>query len=434
MKFYSTNNPAHIVSAKQAIMTGLAPDRGLYMPVEIPQLPASFFEALKEKSFNEIAIDISKLFFADEIENNEIENLINQAFDFTAPIKQIDQNLFALELFHGPTLAFKDFAAHFMAQIIAYYRKGEKNTLNILVATSGDTGGAVANGFHNVEGISVTILYPQGKVSPLQEKQLTTLGGNVRAIEVAGTFDDCQALVKEAFLDKDVNSKLELTSANSINIARLIPQSFYYLSAVSQLQKLGVKADPIFCVPSGNFGDLCAGVLASKLGMKVEKFIAANNSNDPVVRYLESGKFEPRQTIATISNAMDVGNPNNFPRLLELYGKSLEQLREHVLGASFNDQQTRAEIKNIYNKYNYIVDPHTAVGFLGVEKYQTLHNSEAKVVLATAHPVKFTETMEEVLPGKVTIPEKLEGLMKKQKSATSMPVSYENFKDFLLNN
>lgn len=432
MKFYSTNNKNHIVTAKEAILTGLAPDKGLFMPVEIPKLSSSFLGDISKRSFNEIALEVSKLFFSDEIDNKDLEVLVNRAFNFTAPIKQIDKDLFVLELFHGPTLAFKDFAAHFMAQIISFYRKEEKGTLDILVATSGDTGGAVANGFHNVPGINVTILYPSGKVSPLQEKQLTTLGGNVRALEIQGTFDDCQALVKEAFLDSQVNSKLELTSANSINIARLIPQSFYYFYAVAQLQQHGIKNDPVFCVPSGNFGNLCAGVLASKMGLKVKTFIAANNSNDPVVRFLDSGNFEPRETKATISNAMDVGNPNNFPRLLELYGKSLEELRNHVLGASFDDAHTRSEIKNIYNKYNYISDPHTAVGFLGIEKYKQFTHGAANVVLATAHPVKFTETMEEVLPGKVKIPEQLAGLMTKQKNATLLPASYLRFKDYLL--
>ena len=434
MKFYSTKDSKHIVSAKKAILTGLAPNNGLYMPLGIPKLSEQFFTNLTSYSFNEIALEISKLFFEDEIDKKDLKKIIDKAYNFKAPLKLLDNNLFCLELFHGPTFAFKDFAAHFMAQLISHYRKGEDQVLNILVATSGDTGGAVARGFYKVPGIRVVILYPKNKVSKLQEKQLTTLNENITAIEIEGSFDHCQSMVKQAFLDEALNKEMLLTSANSINIARLIPQSFYYLSAHQQLLKHGIEQSPTYIIPSGNLGNACAGIIANRMGMPVENFVIANNQNNAVTRYLETKEYEVRDTISTISNAMDVGSPNNFPRALELFGNSWDKISKKVFSYSFNDEQTKKEIKRIFEEYNYVVDPHTAVGFLGLEKFKEQNPNCNGVVLATAHAAKFLETMNQVLPkDSIEISDEVNELMNKEKTAHQMSSNYEDFKNYLLN-
>ncbi len=433
MKFYSTKDSKHIVSAKKAILTGLAPNNGLYMPLGVPKLSEQFFTNLTSFSFNEIALEISKLFFEDEIDKKDLKKIIDKAYDFKAPLKLLDNNLFCLELFHGPTYAFKDFAAHFMAQLISHYRKGEDQLLNILVATSGDTGGAVARGFYNVPGIRVVILYPKNKVSKLQEKQLTTLNKNITAIEIEGSFDHCQSLVKQAFLDEELNKKMQLTSANSINIARLIPQSFYYLSAYQQLLKHGIEQEPTFVVPSGNLGNVCAGMVANKMGMPVENFVIAHNLNNAVTRYIETKEYEVKETIPTISNAMDVGSPNNFPRALELFDNSWDKITKKVSSYSFDDEQTKKEIKKVFEEYSYVVDPHTAIGFLGLEKFKEENPDCAGVVLATAHATKFLETMNQVLPeDSIEISDEVKELMSKEKVATELAPNYEDFKQHLL--
>lgn len=435
MKFYSTKDKKHIVNAKQAILTGLAPNNGLYMPLSIPKLSSQFFKNITSLSLNEIALEVSKLFLEDEINSKELEKIVNKAYDFKAPLKLLDRNLFCLELFHGPTFAFKDFAAHFMAQLIGYYRKDENQLLNILVATSGDTGGAVARGFYKVPGIRVVILYPKNKVSKLQEKQLTTLNENIVAIEIEGSFDDCQSLVKQAFLDEELNKEMLLTSANSINIARLIPQSFYYLSAYAQLLENGVKKEPTFVVPSGNLGNVCAGMIANKMGMPVENFVIAHNQNNAVTRYLETKEYEVRETIPTISNAMDVGSPNNFPRALELFDNSWDKISKKVFSASFSDNDTKKEIKRVFNKYDYVIDPHTAVGFLGLEEFKKVNSNCAGIVLGTAHAIKFMETMKEVLPkDSIKISSEVEKLMNREKIASQLSTKYSEFKEFLISN
>lgn len=434
MKLYSTKNKNHLVSMREAILTGLAPNKGLYMPEQIPKLSSSFFKSLEKKSLVEIAFEVSSLFFRDEISNSDLNDIALKAFNFDTQVHTLDESNHILELFHGPTLAFKDFAAHYMAQLISYYRKNEKKELTILVATSGDTGGAVARGFLGVEGINVVILYPSGKVSPLQEQQLTTLGQNITALEVSGTFDDCQRMVKEAFSDKELCKSKELTSANSINIARLIPQSFYYFRAVAQLQELGIHQAPIISVPSGNFGNLTAGVIANKIGLEISHFVASNNCNNTFIRYLDSGNFEPNPSVQTVSNAMDVGDPSNFPRLLELYG-SYEKISQSISGAWFDDDASKEKIKETYNNYNYLVDPHTAVGQLGLESYiKKSKNSAPSLVFATAHPIKFSETMEQVLPNVITQPEEIAELMQKEKKATRINTEYSDLKAFICEN
>jgi threonine synthase len=433
MKLYSTRNNDLVVNVQRAVLEGLAPDRGLYMPSTIPVLDDSFLNSLSQMSFVEIATEVSEKFLGEEISRQDLKGIAERAFNFDAPLLTLDEKTSVLELFHGPTLAFKDFAAHYMAQLVSHFRRDASRDLTILVATSGDTGGAVARGFLGIDGIRVVILYPQGKVSPLQEKQLTTLGHNITALEVKGVFDDCQQMVKEAFVDPDLEGKIDLTSANSINIARLIPQTFYYFRAVAQLAQRGVNEKAIFSVPSGNFGNLTAGLIAKKMGLGIEHFIASSNANDAFVRYLDSSDYSPKPSIATISNAMDVGDPSNFPRLLELHDKSYETVAANIFGKSFSDPQTRDKMKEIYEKYEYVLDPHTAVGFLGLEAFREHTNSNAPgIVLATAHPVKFLETMEEVLPGKVGQPESIKALMNKTKDARLIKNEYGELKEFLL--
>jgi len=431
MQFHSTGNNNLKASLEEAIFRSLPADNGLYMPDHIPELPKEFFDTIHEKSFNEIAVEVAYALLSEDLTREETEAIVNRAFDFIAPVRSLGDDLHVLELFHGPSLAFKDFGARFMAALMSHFlQKSEKN-IHILVATSGDTGGAVAQGFYKVPGIRVTILYPSGSVSELQEKQLTTLGINVQALEVDGTFDDCQYLVKQAFLDSELNTLFNLSSANSINISRLIPQSFYYFFAYAQLVKS--QKPIVFSVPSGNFGNLSAGILAWKMGLPVEKFIAATNINKVVPTYIASGIYQPQPSVATISNAMDVGNPSNFVRMKRLLNDDLESVRERVAGYYFTDEETRDAIRELYTKYGYVACPHTAVAYLGLKKYLEKTNGGINgVFLSTAHPAKFIDLVEETLEQKITIPDSLEILRNREKNAVKMAASYPDFKSWLI--
>lgn len=443
MQLYSTKNINHKVDLKRAVFEGLPPDNGLYMPMSIPQLPASFFEKLPNLSISEIGIEVCKCLFGDTIGASSIKKIVEAAINFPAPVVQLDDQKAILELFHGPSLAFKDFGARFMAQLMSYFNEGEKQDLTILVATSGDTGGAVAAGFYQTPGIRVVILYPSGKVSSLQEKQLTTLGHNISALEVDGTFDDCQALVKQAFLDQELRRKIRISSANSINISRLIPQSFYYFDAYRQVMNLGKEF--VFCVPSGNFGNLTAGLLAHKMGLPVAHFIAATNSNDVVPTYLKEGKYTPRPSIRTISNAMDVGNPSNFARMIDLFatakGRGVptdssiwSNMKDMISGYAFNDTATEKAVLAVKKQYDYTIDPHGAVGYLALESYQKQHPDTLGIILETAHPAKFMEDMERIMGRSIDIPKRLSALKNATKTSTKMGIKYAEFSTWLYNN
>ncbi len=412
MKFYSTNNKSEPVSFKDAVLKGIADDGGLFMPVTIPSLPKEFWNNVEDYSLADIGYNISKLFLKDEISDYDIKEIISKSISFEAPIVKLDDSNYILELFHGPTLAFKDFGARFMANTLSHLNDGKQIT--ILVATSGDTGSAVANGFYEVEGINVVLLYPQNKVSKIQEQQLTTLDKNITALEVEGNFDDCQRLVKTAFLDDDIKNKLKLSSANSINIARLIPQSFYYISAYAQLKRKNSQI--VFSVPSGNFGNLTGGLFAYKMGLPVKNFIASVNLNDVFRNYISTGKYEPKPSIKTISNAMDVGNPSNFARLYKLFGEDYQTIKSLIKSYSFNDEQTKEAMKEVKDKYDYLIDPHGAVGYLGLKKYFEENGSDCPgIILETAHPAKFKDIVDEVLKTDLPLPEELDKCMKKEK-------------------
>ncbi|KAF0158771.1 MAG: threonine synthase [Ignavibacteria bacterium] len=432
MKYYSTNSKNKLFSFEQAVMKGLADDGGLFMPEFIPKFPREFFESIENKSFVEIALEVSKYFIEDEIPQAKLEEIVTEAINFPAPIVEIDKNLFVLELFHGPTLAFKDFGARFMAKTMGYFAQKENSHLNILVATSGDTGSAVANGFYNTPGISVYILYPKGKVSKIQEQQLTTLDKNITALEIDGTFDDCQRLVKSAFVDSELTSKLNLSSANSINIARLLPQSFYYMEAYKQIPD---KARPVVVsVPSGNLGNITAGLLAKKMGLPIHKFIGATNKNDVFTEFIQSGAFNPRASVFTLSNAMDVGNPSNLARIVDLYSNSVSEIRNDIYSATFSDEQTREAIKDVFEKNNYVIDPHGAVGYLALQKFLEENSTQefSAIVLETAHPAKFKDVVEEELNINVEIPERLAACLTKEKRAVELSSDYKSLKEYLL--
>ena len=429
MRLYSTNNKSKFVSLKEAVMKGLPEDNGLFMPEHIPSLPKAFIENLSNYSFKEIGFEICKHLFDGAVPTKDLKEIIDNAITFPAPIVKLDDEKYVLELFHGPSLAFKDFGARFMAQLMSYFNRDEDKELVILVATSGDTGGAVASGFYKAPGIKVVILYPSGKVSPLQEKQLTTLGHNIAALEVDGTFDDCQSLVKQAFLDDDLNSNIRLSSANSINIARLIPQSFYYFEAFKQLSSPTDKT--VFCVPSGNFGNITAGILAKKMGLPIHHFIAATNINDIVPTYLNTQIFSPRASKRTLSNAMDVGNPSNFARMLDLYRSTWNDMKAEISGFAYTDAQTKGGMKEVLGEYNYQIDPHGAVGYLALKEYQASNSDTKGVILETAHPSKFLKDVEEILNTKVEVPERLAILAQKEKVSKRMNVNYEEFKSYL---
>ena len=432
MKYYSTNNPIPKVSLMEAVTKGLASDNGLFMPERIEGFDRHFFENIHKMTFQEIAFEVAKKFFVEDIPEEILKEIVYDAINFDCPLVRVKDSVYSLELFHGPTLAFKDVGGRFMARLLGYFLKGFKREVNVLVATSGDTGSAVANGFFKVPGIKVYVLYPKGLVSDIQEKQFTTLGHNITSLEVDGTFDDCQRLVKSAFLDKELNEAIVLTSANSINVARFLPQAFYYFNAYARLREAGVKGDLVFSVPSGNFGNLTAGLFAKFMGLPVKRFIAANNSNDIVYNYLQTGKYEPRASIATIANAMDVGAPSNFARILELYSHSLEAISMDMVGYRFSDEEIRETMKQVFVDENYMLDPHGAVGYRALKT--DLKNGEVGVFLETAHPAKFTETVESVIgQGTVKLPGKLVEFMKGKKLSIQMSTEFQDFKQFLLN-
>ncbi|MBU2491762.1 MAG: threonine synthase [Bacteroidetes bacterium] len=431
MKFYSTNNENKFVTFKEAVIKGLADDGGLFMPEFIPRFEPSFFKNLENYSFQEIAFDIAIKFIEGEINKEELRSIINRAINFPAPLIKLNDQFSLLELFHGPTLAFKDFGARFMAEIISHL---SQEKLNILVATSGDTGSAVAGGFFGKENINVFLLYPCGKVSEIQEKQLTTWGGNITALEIKGTFDDCQRLVKSAFVDKDLTSRKKFSSANSISIARLLPQIFYYFEAYKQLKDK--RKETIVCVPSGNLGNLTAGLFAKMMGLPIDKFISATNKNDIFTKYINTSLFEPRDSVQTLSNAMDVGNPSNFARILSVYKNTYNKIKNDIYSASFSDEETLNAIKEVYEKYNYIIDPHGAVGYLAVKNYLSEKNIEEvnSIVLETAHPAKFLDTVENAINKKVEIPARLEECFHKEKQSISLSNNYDEFKKYLMDN
>lgn len=431
MKFYSTNNPENFVSLKEAVNKGLAPDQGLYMPEKIPVMPAEFFQELPFMSFQEMGVEIIRALFKEDLTETQIQALVNHTLSFPAPLVQVEEGVYSLELFHGPTLAFKDFGARFCSKLMSMLMAKEERLVRVLVATSGDTGSAVANGFYKVPGVEVIILYPKGKVSKLQEKQFTTLGENIHCLEVDGVFDDCQRMVKEAFLDEELNQKMLLTSANSINIARWIPQCLYYFHAWAQLpdkeKKLAVS------VPSGNFGNIGAGILAERMGLPIDIFVASTNVNKVVPEFLDSGIFEPMPSLATISNSMDVGNPSNFYRLLDLYGNDEAQLKSKMVGYYFSDEETAEALKKVKATTGYLMDPHGAVGYLGLKKFLKGKEEEFQgIFLETAHPGKFQSTVEEVLQESIQLPERLQAFLTKEVKSESMGNDFEEFKGYLL--
>lgn len=431
MRYYSTKHLVPKTDLREAVTQGLAKDNGLYMPERIPTLPASFFETIHEKSFQEIGYTVASAFFGNDLNANDLKKLVYDALNFDVPLVPVRESIYSLELFHGPTLAFKDVGARFMARLLGYFTQQNKGTINVLVATSGDTGSAVANGFYKVPGINVYILYPKGLVSNMQEKQFTTLGENITALEIDGTFDDCQRMVKQAFLDKDLSGALTLTSANSINLSRLLPQSFYYFYAYAQLSP-NEREKVIFSVPSGNFGNLCAGLIAKRMGLPVHRFIAATNINDIVPQYLDNGCFSPRASKSTIANAMDVGNPSNFDRILDLYENSYDAICKDMVGYSYTDDKIRETMKHVFEKYHYMLDPHGAVGYKALSAHLKREQATAGIFMETAHPAKFIETVEETLGQKIEIPERLQQLVGGDKQSLPMSSKFDDLKAYLL--
>jgi threonine synthase len=431
MKFYSLNHPIPNTTFKEAVIAGIAPDKGLYFPENITPLPPHFFNNIEELSNHEIAFRAIHQFVSDDIPDDILKEILKNTLDFDFPVVDIEENVATLELFHGPTMAFKDVGARFMANCLSYFSQDEKEEVTVLVATSGDTGGAVANGFLGVDGVNVVILYPSGKVSDIQEKQLTTLGQNIVAMEVDGTFDDCQHMVKTAFLDSEITANKKLTSANSINVARWLPQLFYFLFAYKQTKSKGKEI--VFSVPSGNFGNICAGMVAQKLGMPVKQFVASTNVNDVVPKFMQQGIYQPEPSIATISNAMDVGDPSNFVRIRHLYQDDLSTLQKHLSSYAFTDDTTKAAMKEIYSKTGYVMDPHGAVGYLGLKEYQKNNANTFGIFLETAHPVKFLDVVEDTLGLSPEIPVQIQKVMGKVKKSNKIS-TYDELKSYLLDN
>jgi len=428
--FESTNKRSPAVGLKEAVMSGLAPDGGLYMPTEFPSLPNGFFSSSDGIAFTDVALEVATLLFKDDLPAGKLREIVYDAFDFDVPLRKLDESFYALELFHGPTCAFKDFGARFLARLLGHFAEESREGLTILVATSGDTGSAVANGFLGITGIKVIILYPSGRVSALQEKQLTGMGGNVTALEVGGSFDDCQRMVKEAFLDSELKRTMTLSSANSINVGRLLPQSFYYAYACVQLQAGGKPI--VISVPCGNFGNLVAGLIAKRMGAPVARFVAATNRNDVVPQYFRTGEFIPRASMATISNAMDVGNPSNFARMLALYDHDVGKIRSDIHAASYTDKDTKKAILEVFTRYGYIMDPHGAVAYLGLRDFQEKNQGYEGVFLETADPAKFSEIIEPVIGKSVPIPVQLKTYLERTKQATSISNEFSALKAFLL--
>ena len=433
MKYYSTNGKAAQATLEEAVVKGLASDKGLFMPEKIKVLPKEFFDNIENLSFQEIAYKVADAFFGEDVDADSLKKIVYDTLSFDVPAVKVEDNIYSLELFHGPTLAFKDVGARFMSRLLGYFIKKEgAGEVNVLVATSGDTGSAVANGFLGVDGIKVFVLYPKGKVSPIQECQFTTLGKNITAVEVDGTFDDCQALVKNAFMDADLNAKFKLTSANSINVARFLPQAFYYFYAYAQMKKAEPGKDVVVCVPSGNFGNITAGLFGKRMGLPIKRFIASNNSNDIFYNYLLSGKYEPRPSVATLANAMDVGDPSNFARVMDLYGKDVEAVRKDISGARYSDEQIADAIRNCLKSTGYQLDPHGACGYQALK--EGLKTGEVGVFLETAHPAKFKEKVEAITGSEIAIPERLQAFMRGTKQSVGLSKQFADFKDFLMKN
>ena len=431
MKYYSTNKKVEGVSLEDAVVKGLAEDKGLFMPDSIKTLPQTFFDTIETLSFQEIAYTVADAFFGEDVEAEALKKIVYETLNFNTPIVPVADNIYSLELYHGPTLAFKDVGGRFMSRLLGYFiQKQAKTKVNVLVATSGDTGSAVANGFLGVEGIHVYVLYPKGLVSPIQECQFTTLGQNITALEVDGTFDDCQALVKSAFMDAELNAHMKLTSANSINVARFLPQSFYYFYAYAQLKKLNKNKEVVMCVPSGNFGNITAGLFAKRMGLPIKRFIAANNRNDIFLQYLQTGQYNPRPSISTIANAMDVGDPSNFARVLDLYENSHEAIKAEISGVSYDDEQIAVALKTCFDETGYLLDPHGECGYQALK--DGLQENETGVFLETAHPAKFLETVERIIGQKVDIPQKLQEFMKGEKQSLELSKDFDGFKKYLL--
>lgn len=431
MKFYSTNGQAPIATLEKAVVKGLAEDKGLYMPERIKPLPKEFFDNIENLSFQEIAYMVADAFFGEDVPAEDLKRIVYDTLAFDCPCVKVTDNIYSLELFHGPTLAFKDVGARFMARLLQYFLKKEgAGQVNVLVATSGDTGSAVANGFLGVDGIHVYVLYPKGKVSPIQECQFTTLGQNITAVEVDGVFDDCQALVKNAFIDKELNAHMQLTSANSINVARFLPQAFYYFYAYAQMKKKGLANQFVVCVPSGNFGNICSALFGKRMGLPVKRFIAANNANDVFFKYLQTGKYEPKASVQTIANAMDVGDPSNFARVYELYGKNHKAICADISGATYTDEQIAETIREVKAETGYVCDPHGACGYRALK--EGLKEGEVGVFLETAHPAKFKDTVDRILGGDIEIPAKLQAFMKGTKQSVPMSKDFADFKQFLM--
>ena len=442
MNYYSTNNQAPIADLHKAVVKGLAEDRGLYMPERINKLPQEFFDNIEKMSFQEIAYTVASAFFGEDVDPDALHDIVYDTLQFDCPVVNVKDNIYTLELFHGPTLAFKDVGARFMARLLQYFireegvRTKEKGEVNVLVATSGDTGSAVANGFLGVDGIHVYVLYPKGKVSPIQECQFTTLGKNITAIEVDGVFDDCQALVKNAFMDAELNEHMKLTSANSINVARFLPQAFYYFNAYARMkeiantQHLSPNTQLVMCVPSGNFGNICAALFGHEMGLPIKRFIAANNANDIFYNYLQTGKYEPKPSKQTLANAMDVGDPSNFARIYDLYGKSHAKITSLISGATYSDEQIKATMRECYKDSGYILDPHGACGYQALK--DGLQAGEVGVFCETAHPAKFKEKVDDILGIDVEIPERLAAFMRGQKQSVPMSKDFADFKDYLM--
>jgi len=428
MKYYSTNHKSSDVTLRDAVVRGLAPDRGLYMPERLNKLNKEFFDNIDKMTFQEMSFEVAKAFFGEDIPEADLKKIVYDTLAFETPVVKVDENIYSLELFHGPTLAFKDVGARFMARLLGYFNKEEKQLVNVLVATSGDTGSAVANGFLGVEGVHVYVLYPKGKVSPIQECQFTTLGRNITAVEIDGVFDDCQALVKNAFMDAELNQRMKLTSANSINVARFLPQAFYYFNAYAQMKRLGKADNLVICVPSGNFGNITAGLFGWFMGLPVKRFIAAN---DIFYNYLKSGVYSPKPSVQTLANAMDVGDPSNFARVLALYGGSHKDIAGHIGGATYTDEQIKETLKECYNRTGYLLDPHGTCGYRALK--EQLQPGEYGVFLETAHPAKFKEKVDAITGGDVEIPARLQAFMKGTKQSVELSKDYADFRNFLFN-
>ena len=439
MKYYSTNGKAPVADLRKAVVKGLAEDKGLYMPETIKTLPTEFYNDITSMSFQDIAYNVASAFFGEDVDGDALQDIVYDTLSFDCPIVKVKDNIYSLELFHGPTLAFKDVGARFMARLLRYFTQNNQKTqnslINVLVATSGDTGSAVANGFLGVEGIHVYVLYPKGKVSPIQECQFTTLGKNITAIEVDGVFDDCQALVKSAFMDEELNKHMKLTSANSINVARFLPQAFYYFNAYARMREIvnGKSVNSksfVVCVPSGNFGNICAGLFAKRMGLPIKRFIAANNANSVFYEYLQTGDYQPRPSIQTIANAMDVGDPSNFARVYDLYHKEYDAIRADISGATYTDEQIADTMREVYRQTGYVCDPHGACGYRALS--EGLKDGEMGIFLETAHPAKFKTTVDEILGTDIEIPAKLQAFMQGKKQSVPMSKDFTDFKAYLM--